>query len=220
VVLAAGSDLPVSWGAGSLALALLVVAIAFNVTNQRTQRRDIRDLKRENVLCNYRTAILVEVLSTNGIAVPGKFWETPAEGVAEMNVEDSKHRGRSRFDLFGNEEGNVEWASVIGILALILVAFFVIGGILNHFIVEPLHDVQHRQTTEAEARASDSCVASLTADYFVAIKRALAAPPAPNPERGAAIEDLNVTAERIRHRVPICSDGKPDSYKPAGAPVP
>lgn len=173
-------------------------------------REEIQDLKYENRVCRWQTGILVEVLNVNHIAVPSNFYRPAPEEVVDMNSPTPK-RPRKRFTAgFEDDQGAVDgtvFAVILGLVAL-LVTY---TAFLYMFIIHPLQDL-------GVSRKEDACVASLTADYFVAIKRALAAPPAPNAERAAAIVDLDRTAERIRDRVHQCGDGVPDDYTPSSVP--
>lgn len=232
MVIAGGSpDLVSSWGASSAALALLVVAIAFNITNQRGQRRDIRDLRHENAVCNYRTWILVGVLDANGFRVPANFYEQPPEGIAEMTTNEQQRHGyrRGRFDLFSqDEDGATDWRFLLGLVALFLVSFVVIGIVLNRFVVQPLSDVQDTQHAivhvesdlRAAQRANDKILARLDAARRQAKCTSIATsvalgefidrtadnfqtPPYPDPGRVTAVQGLRDLAAQFNAAKPV-----------------
>ena len=60
-----------------------------------------------------------------------------------------------------------------------------------------------------------ACSDRLTADILAAAGRALAAPPAPNAARDAAVRDIIVTARRLTHSSAICEKGTPAPYAPS-----
>lgn len=67
---------------------------------------------------------------------------------------------------------------------------------------------------DASAQRS-ACSDRLTADILAAAGRALAAPPAPNAARDAAVRDIIVTARRLTHSSAICEKGTPAPYAPS-----
>lgn len=193
------------WGAGGAALLLLTISIGLI-------GRQLRNLNQENKVCNYRLGVLGEVLRMHKIFPPKEFWDGPPE------LTDRKRR-KLRLNLTEDEEGGV---TPIWLGYFMLAVIFVVGLALIQyvFVIHPIQDLRSGQATSAEQAQIDRCANSLTADYFVAIQRALAAPPAPNPERDAAVKDLGATAERIRRRVQICEDGHADKFKPTPATTP
>jgi len=196
---------PASWGAGAATLSLLTIAIGFNFRNQLTQAREIKSLKTDNKTCRWQTGILVEVLNANQIAVPGHFWDPVPEQVMDMN---EKPKRRLRFE--AEDDGKADPLFISGVLGFLALAACYTAFVYV-FVVTPLQDL--KTTTRV-----DDCVSSLTADYYIALSRTLAAPPAPNAKRDAGVKDLVTTAERIRNRDEICADGMPDLFTPTIGP--
>lgn len=95
---------------------------------------------------------------------------------------------------------------VIGLTFLLVVA----AGIshLNS------HGIERLDRIDASAQRS-ACSDRLTADILAAAGRALAAPPAPNAARDAAVRDIIVTARRLTHSSAICEKGTPAPYAPS-----
>lgn len=93
---------------------------------------------------------------------------------------------------------------VIGIFAtFFLVVVLLVGGAIA---VTKTHDkLSELQDSSIRAACSDR----LVADGFAAAGRALASPPAPNPERGAAVNDIIRAANRLTHSDRICARGIP-----------
>lgn len=59
-----------------------------------------------------------------------------------------------------------------------------------------------------------ACSDRLTADVLAAAGRALAAPPAPNPARDAAVVDIVRAADRLTHAETVCAHGVPAPLSP------
>lgn len=222
-VLAIDPNNGASWVGGAAALTLLTIAIGFNARNQVNQTRELKSLRkaqrRDQRVCNYQISVLVGELEQKGMTMPPEFWDIPDD----LEMEKQEQRDKKRRRIFGvvdeSEDGEINHI-FLGTIMLILAMFAIFSFVLKQQFIDPLNEVKATTAQSALENHQDSCVASLTADYFVAVQRALAAPPAPNPEREAAVKDLGVTAERIRHRVPICEDGKPDDYQPTPATTP
>lgn len=199
-----------SWIGGAAALTLLTIAIGFNASTLVRLRRENRETKaaqrNDQRVCNYQISVLASVLDSNGIPMPARFWDIPDEKVLDLHEQETKRRRR----MFGYSEEHEEgWVTsvFVGTTFAVLAAFAIFALVLNLWIIGPLEKLE-------ENSGKDRCNNSLTADYFVAIQRALAAPPAPSPERAAAVADLGITAERIRNRASICEDGEPNAFTP------
>lgn len=93
---------------------------------------------------------------------------------------------------------------VIGLTFLLVVAA---AGLF----IERLGDLDRFDASAQRSACSDR----LTADILAAAGRALAAPPAPNAARDAAVRDIIVTARRLTHSSAICEKGTPAPYAPS-----
>lgn len=199
-----------SWVGGVAALSLLTIAIGFNIRQYRSQVRDIKQLKiekaRDKRECNWQLSVLTDVLEDNGIPMPGKFWDVPEDPILRVQEEEIKRRRRMiRFSASDKtDESGAIGMSVVGIGLLIMAFIAVLMFLANSLIIQPIQDI------EASGRV-DNCNNSLTADEFVSIVYALQA--GPNTEQRDVYSALaNEAASRIRHRLAICADGKPDTF--------
>ena len=220
-----------SWVGGVAALSLLTIAIGFNVRQYRNQAKEIQQLKidraKDKRECNWQISVLAEVLDANDIPMPGRFWDVPEDPILTAQLEETDRRRRMfkmRYEDRG-EDGAVAM-NVVGIVLLVASFVAVLLVLANSLIIQPIQDINSRSAQsvlireqQLENDRKDSCIASLTADYFVAIADAFSSPPSPDPKRTVAVDNLNTTAERIRNRVKLCKDGKPDDFVPETVPT-
>lgn len=191
------------WGAGGAAILLLTVAIGFIF-------RILYNLTQENKLCRWQIGCLLRAMAIAGVPQPPEFWEGPP---------DISTKRKKRLSVnFRDEEQGTTLALWLGGFLLVIIFVVSAGFIINSFLIQPLQRIQDQQATDQLSRQQDSCVADLTADYFVAVQRwakALSTRPLERSAIDAGLSDMGTTAERIRERVKICSDGHPDEYRPA-----
>lgn len=100
--------------------------------------------------------------------------------------EERIRRGEHRFRL-----------AISGLISLAVVVIVV--GIIMIAVLLDLRD----QATQ------DACSNRLTSDAFAAAGRALAAPPAPNARRDAAVNDIIRASDRLAESDRICARGVP-----------
>ena len=94
------------------------------------------------------------------------------------------------------------------------IAYFVIGLVFLMVIAATGLFIERLDRIDASVQRS-ACSDRLTADILAAAGRALAAPPAPNAARDAAVRDIIVTARRLTHSSAICEKGTPAPYAPS-----
>jgi len=94
------------------------------------------------------------------------------------------------------------------------IAYFVIGLVFLMVIAAAGLFIERLDRIDASEQRS-ACSDRLTADILAAAGRALAAPPAPNAARDAAVRDIIVTARRLTHSSAICEKGTPAPYAPS-----
>lgn len=94
------------------------------------------------------------------------------------------------------------------------IAYFVIGLVFLMVVAATGLFIERLDRIDASAQRS-ACSDRLTADILAAAGRALAAPPAPNAARDAAVRDIIVTARRLTHSSAICEKGTPAPYAPS-----
>lgn len=220
-------DTGASWVGGVAALSLLTIAIGFNIRQYNHQSKDIRQIQVEKAQdkreCNWQISVLAAVLEQHAIPMPANFWDVPKDPILKVQQAETDRRRRmfkfryEDHERAGENESGMAAMSFVGVVLMVCAFFVIMLFVANTLIIQPIEDIKSQNETSAESAAIDRCSNSITADFFVAIKRALAAPPAPSAERAAAVIDLNVTAERIRNRATICADGKPDAYTPTPA---
>lgn len=97
--------------------------------------------------------------------------------------------------------------SMVGLA--VLVGALVIFGVITMGVLLDLRD----------SATQTSCSNRLTSDAFAAAGRALAAPPAPNPAREAAVGDLIRASDRLAHSDRICARGVPAPMTPTPVPT-
>lgn len=73
--------------------------------------------------------------------------------------------------------------------------------------------------TLLDSAHKDECTNRLLADYAASTARALAAPPAPNGERQAAVIDIGRSAARLSRSGEICERGVPKPMVPTPVPT-
>lgn len=187
------------WGAGGAALAILGVSIAviFRVLYNQAQ---------ENKVCNFRLSTLYNALIDAGIRIPDDFKYGPPD------LSEKKRRKISMNITRGGSESGATTSLWLSGVALALVFLVGVCAIAYIFVINPIAELRTDSTTDKQASQVDRCNNSLTADYFVAIGLALGAPP-DSGERNVYIKLSQDAAERIRHRLDICADGKPDEFK-------
>lgn len=138
---------------------------------------------------------------------------TPEERLERAEVRLARYRTLGRRVLIGVAIGVV-------VIVLTLVGFGVwAAGQIDH--LQTSNDrLQVSVLTLEAGDVRDRCNAVLQGDYLVAIARALAAPPAPNSERLAAVTDIKNAAARIRDADKVCANGVPAPLTPSPAPPP
>lgn len=94
------------------------------------------------------------------------------------------------------------------------IAYVVIGLTFLLVVAAAGLFIERLDRIDASAQRS-ACLDRLTADILAAAGRALAAPPAPNAARDAAVRDIIVTARRLTHSSAICEKGTPAPYAPS-----
>ncbi len=94
------------------------------------------------------------------------------------------------------------------------IAYVVIGLTFLLVVAAAGLFIERLDRIDASAQRS-ACSDRLTADILAAAGRALAAPPAPNAARDAAVRDIIVTARRLTHSSAICEKGTPAPYAPS-----
>lgn len=94
------------------------------------------------------------------------------------------------------------------------IAYVVIGLTFLLVVAAAGLFIERLDRIDASAQRS-ACSDRLTADILAAAGRALAAPPAPNAARDAAVRDIIVTACRLTHSSAICEKGTPAPYAPS-----
>ena len=94
------------------------------------------------------------------------------------------------------------------------IAYVVIGLTFLLVVAAAGLFIERLDRIDASAQRS-ACSDRLTADILAAAGRALAAPPAPNAARDAAVRDIIVTARRLTHSSTICAKGTPAPYAPS-----
>lgn len=106
----------------------------------------------------------------------------------------------------------IEWENkikVFGIVAIfVLVIVMLVGGAIA---VTRTHDKLDDLSHQAD---HSECSDRLVADALAAAGRALAAPPAPNPAREAAVFDIIRAADRLSRSDAICAHGVPAPLTP------
>lgn len=200
-----------SWVGGAAALVLLTIAIGFNAGTLVRLRRELKDTKDEQRqdqrVCNYQLGILVDVLTDNGINVPGSFYDVPDETMLQVHEAERVQRRRRMFG-FPTDPDNDErgWVTSIflGTLFAVLAAFAIFALALNGLILGPLRDLQ---TNSDKA----DCIASLQADQFASIVFQIQSPPG-SDERTVYTKFAIDAAKRIANREKICADGEPDTF--------
>lgn len=83
------------------AASLLTVAISYSLSTARRARLDAKDLRVENALCNWRQAVLVEVMHNAGMPVPSWLWRDAPENVEKMSPEEQRTLAQKMIDPFG-----------------------------------------------------------------------------------------------------------------------
>lgn len=94
------------------------------------------------------------------------------------------------------------------------IAYVVIGLTFLLVVAAAGLSIERLDRIDASAQRS-ACSDRLTADILATAGRALAAPPAPNAARDAAVRDIIVTARRLTHSSAICEKGTPAPYAPS-----
>lgn len=94
------------------------------------------------------------------------------------------------------------------------IAYVVIGLTFLLVVAAAGLFIEHLDRIDASTQQA-ACSDRLTADILAAAGRALAAPPAPNAARDAAVRDIIVTARRLTHSSAICEKGTPAPYAPS-----
>jgi hypothetical protein len=104
----------------------------------------------------------------------------------------------------------------IAIGVLLVAAFFIAAVSIN--LLTRIDSTSRRNADAAKlallTAKTNSCSNRLIADFAAAAGRALAAPPAPNPAREAAVADILRAADRLTNSVKTCKDGVPAPMTP------
>lgn len=87
-------------------------------------------------------------------------------------------------------------------------AYFAIAVVFVVFVSAAVLTFSRLGKIESNAERS-ACSDRLTADVLAAAGRALAAPPAPNPARDAAVADIVRASDRLTHSDAVCAHGVP-----------
>lgn len=203
VVLSTDPGASSQWVAGGAALALLSVSIGviFKLLLNQSQ---------ENKICNWRLGTLYNALIDSNIKVPQDFLNGPP------NLSERRRRKVS-MSINKDESGQIDrmWLATAALMMIFLVGF---GSIFYIFVIHPISVLQDNQQESSISDRQDKCVASLTADEFVAIIYQLKS--TPDSSSRDFYSDLAVkAATRIRNRGDICDDGIPDKFEiPETAP--
>ncbi len=83
------------------------------------------------------------------------------------------------------------------VVTAILVAFLVGGSIFAMIAIA--HQNEIRKLVDRQA-----CVARITADFQGAVAAALSAPPAPNPARKQATDEITAASDKLTHLERVC----------------
>lgn len=100
----------------------------------------------------------------------------------------------------------------VAIGVVLLAAFFIAAAGWN--LLTRIDTTSQRNAAAAQATA---CSNRLISDFAAAAGRALAAPPAPNPERLAATTDILRAADRLARSDSVCAHGIPKPLVPTRA---
>lgn len=96
------------------------------------------------------------------------------------------------------------------VISAFLAVLFVIAAVGAVVVAVRVTAIEHSTIRSA-------CSDRLTADVLAAAGRALAAPPAPNPAREAAVRDIIRAADRLTHSDAVCAHGVPAPLVPTPA---